>query len=59
MLGFNISDEAKKAYLSQYDKPGFFGSMETMDIEKFKDKIFKDSQKGKMVRNSILVYKHT
>ncbi|MCQ2604550.1 MAG: hypothetical protein MJ215_05870 [Spirochaetia bacterium] len=44
MLGFSTAEDAKKAYMRQYDRPGFFGSMEMMDIETFKKRIF--SQKG-------------
>lgn len=37
MLGFNTLEEAKKAYIKQYDRPGFLGSITTMGIEEFKD----------------------
>lgn len=49
MLGFNSASEAKEAYLKQYDRPGFFGSMDETTIEKFKETVFKDSNKGKKV----------
>lgn len=47
MLGFNSGIEAKKAYLKQYDKPGFYGSMETMSVEDFKAKVY--GNKGKKI----------
>jgi hypothetical protein len=39
MLGFLTADEAKKAYLAHYNKPGFFGSMTTMPFEEFEKKV--------------------
>jgi hypothetical protein len=39
MLGFPDSAAAKKAYLMHYDDPRFFGSMESMPMEKFKRKV--------------------
>jgi hypothetical protein len=50
MLGFDSEDEARKAYLSQYDRPGFLGEIDTMDIETFKEKIYSDENKGKMIK---------
>ena len=47
MLGFDTAEEAKAAYLKQYDRPGFFGDMIRMDIETFKEKAFDINQKGK------------
>ncbi|GAB6276256.1 MAG: hypothetical protein SAMD01599839_07960 [Rectinema sp.] len=47
MLGFDSAEEAKALYLKQYDRPGFFGSMDETDIETFKAKAFADSAKGK------------
>lgn len=49
MLGFNTADEAKKAYLSQYDRPGFFQSMDIMDFEEFKEKVTDKKQHGKVL----------
>ena len=37
MLGFNTLEEAKEAYIKQYDRSGFLGSITTMDIDEFKD----------------------
>jgi hypothetical protein len=45
MIGFNTAKEAKDAYMMQYDRPGFYGSMENCDVEKFKELLNK--KKGK------------
>ena len=50
MMCFASAEDAKKAYMKQYDRPGFYGSMTTMTIEQFKSFIF--SHKGKMVHKS-------
>lgn len=47
MIGWDDANSAKKAYLSQYDRPGFFGSIEAVPLSAFKDFIF--SNKGKIV----------
>jgi hypothetical protein len=47
MLGFETEEEAKKAYLSQYDRQGFMGDIATMDIDTFKKKAFDPNNKGK------------
>lgn len=47
MLGFDTPAEAKALYTKQYDRPGFFGSMDETDIDTFKAKAFADSAKGK------------
>jgi len=47
MLGFDTSADAKKAYLSQYDDPKFFGSITKMKIDDFQDKVT-HKQKGKI-----------
>lgn len=49
MLGFNSSEEAKKAYLSHFNDPRFFGSMKEMSIDEFKSKV--SSQKGKLIKH--------
>jgi len=49
MLGFDTQAEAKEAYLGQYDRPGFFGSMDEMSIDEFKEKAFsKENKWGKV-----------
>lgn len=50
MLGFDSAKEAKAAYLKQYDKPGFFGSMTAMPVEKFKEKL--NSGSSQMIKAS-------
>ena len=50
MLCFSSAADAKAAYMKQYDRPGFYGSMTTMTIEQFKS--FISSHKGKMVHKS-------
>lgn len=47
MLGFDSAEEAKALYLKQYDRPGFFGSMEETDVDTFKAKAFAAGAKGK------------
>jgi hypothetical protein len=47
MLGFDTAEEAKAAYLKQYDRPGFFGSIDETDVETFKEKIFQKKNRGK------------
>jgi hypothetical protein len=47
MLGFDNEDEAKAAYLKQYDRPGFFGNIIKMDIETFKEEAFDVKNKGR------------
>lgn len=41
MLGFMNENEAKQAYLDHYDDPRFFGSISTMKMDKFKDRVYK------------------
>ena len=40
-LGFNTAKEAKRAYLRQYDRPGFYQGMTVVSISKFKEIIEK------------------
>ena len=40
MIYFSSAKDAKDGYMKQYDRPGFFGSMETLDIEQFKTYVF-------------------
>jgi hypothetical protein len=47
MLGWNTPEEAKAAYLKQYDRPGFFGSMDEADIDSFKAACFDKANHGK------------
>ena len=50
MLCFESADAAKKAYMKQYDRPGFFGSMETLTVEQFKTFVF--SKQGSKIHKS-------
>ena len=56
MLGFDSKEEAKKLYLSQYNKPGFFQSMKELKIEQFLEKIKSGKYDNKMIK-SIMVLK--
>lgn len=47
MLGFDTLEEAKAAYLKQYDKPGFFGGVDTIAVEVFKEKVLLKKWHGK------------
>ena len=47
MLGFDTLEEAKAAYLKQYDKPGFFGGIDTVSVEVFKEKVLLKKWHGK------------
>lgn len=44
MLGFGTPQEAHEAYLQQYDKPDFFGGIESIPFDEFK-KLVKFNQK--------------
>ncbi len=50
MLGFNSGADAKAAYVRQYDRPGFFQSMEEHDMATFKQ-MLKD-RKGMKLKKS-------
>lgn len=52
MLGFSSASEAKKAYLKHYNDPRFFGSMKTMSVAEFKDKL--KTQRGKLIKHLYL-----
>lgn len=47
MLGFDTLEEAKAAYLKQYDTPGFFGGIDTVAVEVFKEKVLLKKWHGK------------
>ena len=55
MLFFPTPEDAKKAYLSQYDRPGFFGEMDETDIDTFKEHALSKKNHGKrlVIRRSI------
>jgi hypothetical protein len=50
MLGFDSAEEAKEAYLRQYDNPKFFGGMSVVPIEEFKEKVAETKNKPKMIK---------
>jgi hypothetical protein len=50
MLGFKNEEEAKEAYLKQYDRPGFLGDIVKMDIDTFKEEAFNQKNKGKPLK---------
>ena len=47
MLGCDTLADAKAAYLKQYDKPGFFGGVDTVPFELFKQKVLMKKYHGK------------
>ena len=47
MLGFDTLEEAKAAYLKQYDTPGFLGGIDTVAVEVFKEKVLLKKWHGK------------
>jgi RNase H-fold protein (predicted Holliday junction resolvase) len=47
MLLFSTPEEAKAAYLKQYDRPGFFGEMDETDIDTFKEHALDKKNHGK------------
>lgn len=49
MLGFNSAGDAKKAYLSHYNDPRFFGSLKELSLAEFKGKL--KSAKGKLIKH--------
>jgi hypothetical protein len=53
MLGFSTASEAKAAYVKQYDDPRFFGSMTTMSVEEFRDKVMDRKNQGKVIKSHV------
>lgn len=50
MLGFDSLESAKTAYLKQYDRPGFLGSITTMSIDEFKDYVLAKENHGERIQ---------
>lgn len=50
MLGFDSLESAKAAYLKQYDRPGFLGSITTMSIDEFKDYVLAKENHGERIQ---------
>lgn len=60
MLGFNNSQEAKKAYLKHYDSPKFYGSMSILSMDQFKEKAMKTLHgKKKTLKKAVMSIKNT
>lgn len=49
MLGFDSAEDAKKAYLRQYNDPRFFGTMKEMSMDDFKTKVLAKENFGKKI----------
>lgn len=49
MLGFDSAEDAKDAYLRQYNDPRFFGKMSEMTMDDFKVKVLNKANHGKAV----------
>jgi len=47
MLAFDSAEQAKAAYLKQYDRSGFFGSMDETTVDKFKKAGYDKDNHGK------------
>lgn len=46
MLGFDSPKQARRAYLRHYDSPKFYGSMDIVPVDAFKDKVFATKHKA-------------
>jgi hypothetical protein len=58
MLGFASMSEAKSAYLAHYNDKRFLGSMTTMPMEQFKDKVLATKEKtAKIIKSMPLMWK--
>jgi hypothetical protein len=51
MLGFTSMKDARQAYLKQYDRPGFLGSIDTMALEEFREKVLAEKNHGKIIKS--------
>jgi hypothetical protein len=51
MLGFPSAEAARSAYMKQYDKPGFFGSMTPMSMEDFKEKVLATKDNPQVIKS--------
>jgi hypothetical protein len=49
MLGFNSADEAKKAYLANFNNDRFFGSMTILSFEEFKRKALRTMKRPEKI----------
>lgn len=55
MLGWDRPEDAKDAYLKQYNNPKFFGSMKEMALEEFQRKVLDKSFHGKKIANGDMI----
>lgn len=53
MLGFSSEDEARLAYLKQYDKPGFFGGITAIPMSQFKEKVAQTKDHPMMLKSFV------
>ncbi len=53
MLGFASEDEARLAYLKQYDKPGFFGGITAIPMGQFKEKVAQTKDHPMMLKSFV------
>ena len=53
MLGFSSADEARLAYLKQYDKPGFFGGITAIPMDQFKEKLAQTKDHPMMLKSFV------
>jgi hypothetical protein len=53
MLGFDTAEEAKAAYIKQYNDPRFFGDMKKLPMEEFKAKVMNKKNQGKMIKSVV------
>jgi hypothetical protein len=51
MLGFSSIKDARRAYLKQYDRPGFLGDIDVMPLEEFREKVLAKKNHGKMIKS--------
>ena len=54
MIGFESAKDAKQAYLGHYNNPKFFGSMDIMSIDEFKDNFVNKALSDTQNSNSII-----
>ena len=54
MLGFDTLEDAKKAYMRQYDKAGFYGGVDIIPIEVFRERVvLKKNHNKKITKEDI------
>lgn len=58
MLGFNSAEEAKDAYLKHYDNPRFFGSIQEMPVNEFRQKVMATKNKPALIKSIVFFKSH-